>query len=76
MLVLIFLVYICKWRIQEKPQLTVRTSIGLKSESNPTIGVPVQGDQSDVAGDHWMLELVLDHTVCVTVTWKSLKKNH
>lgn len=59
----------------KKPKLTVRTSIGLQSESNPTIRIPVQWDQADVASDHQVLELMLDHTVCVTVTWKSLEKH-
>lgn len=59
---------------KKRPKLTVRTSVGLQSESNPSIGIPVQGDQADVASDHGVLELVLDHAVCVTVTWKGLKK--
>lgn len=57
---------------KKKPKLTVVTSVGLQSESNPTVGIPVQGDQADVASDHRVLELVLDHTVCVGVTWKCL----
>lgn len=56
----------------KKPKLTVVTSVGLQSESNPTVGIPVQGDQADVASDHRVLELVLDHTVCVGVPWKCL----
>lgn len=70
------MVYICRWKIKEKEKtkagLTVRTSIGLQPESDPTIRIPVQGEEADVASDHWMLELVLHHTVCVTVTWESL----
>ena len=55
-------------------KLTVSTSVGLQSESDSTVGIPVQGDQADVAGDHRVLQLVLDHTVCVSVSWKGLGK--
>lgn len=62
----------CKERIK-KQQLTVRTSVGLQSESDPTTGIPFQRDQADIASDHEMLELVVDHAVSVAVTWKCLE---
>lgn len=62
--------------ISFKTTLTISASIDLQSESNPTIRIPVQWDQPDEASDHWMLEFVLDHTVCVTVTWKGLEKKN
>lgn len=55
-----------------KPELTVRTSIGLQPESNPSTGIPVQRDKADIPSNHWMLELMLNHAVCVSVSWKGL----
>lgn len=63
----------CKGRVKKKQKLTVRTSVGLESESDPTTEIPFQWDQADIASDHEMLELVVDHAVCITVTWKCLE---
>lgn len=63
-------IFIC---LVKNIRLTVRTSIGLQPESNPTVWIPVQRNETDKAGDRRLLQLVLDHTVCVTVTWKRLK---
>lgn len=50
-------VNVCKCRetSTEKQKLTVRTSIGFQSESNPTIWIPVERNQADVASDHLVL---------------------
>lgn len=63
-------IFIC---LVKNIRLTVRTSIGLQPESNPTVWIPVQRNETDKAGDCRLLQLVVDHTVCVTVTWKRLK---
>lgn len=60
-------------RIEKKPKQTIRTSICFQSEADPTAGIPVQWDDADVAGDDWMLELVQDDAVCITVAWKCLE---
>lgn len=51
----------------------MRTSIGLQPEPNAPVVAPLQRDQADVASDHRMLELVLDHAVGVAVAWKRLE---
>lgn len=55
--------------------LTILTSIYLQSESNPPSGVPVKRNQAEVAGYHGLFQFVLDHRVCITVSWKSLKQH-
>lgn len=60
--------------MNKKPELTVRTSVRLQSQSDPTVSIPVQGNQTHKAGDHRELELVLDHTVSIVVTWKGLER--
>lgn len=56
--------------------LTITTTVYLQSESNPPSGVPVQRNQAEEASYHRLIEFVLDHSVCITVTWKSLKKTN
>lgn len=56
-----------------KKRLTVRTSVGLQPEPDPPAGVPVQRNEAEESSDGWLLQLVLNHAVCITVTWKRLK---
>lgn len=57
----------------KKTGLTVRTPVGLQPESDPPVGVPVQRNEAQEASDRRLLQFVLNHTVCITVTWKRLK---
>ena len=54
-------------------RLTVRTSVHLQPESDPPSRVPVGGPQADVVGHHRLLQLVLDHAVCVAVPREGLQ---
>ena len=58
-----------------KGRLTVRTSVHLQPESDPPAGVPVGRPQADVVSHHRVLQLVLDHAVCVTVPGEGLQGN-
>ena len=53
--------------------LTILTPIRLQSESNPPSGVPVQRNEPEEAGYHWLFQFVLDHSVSIVVAWKSLE---
>lgn len=53
-------------------ELTVGTSVGLQSESDPPAEIPVQGEEAEESSHRRLLQLVLNHTVSVTVPWKSL----
>lgn len=55
-----------------KIELTVGTSVGLQSESDPPAEIPVQGEEAEESSHRRLLQLVLNHTVSVTVPWKSL----
>ena len=64
------------WAEDKKKQpkrLTVRTSVGLQPEPDPPAGVPVQRNEAEEASDGRLLQLVLNHAVGITVTWKRLK---
>lgn len=56
-------------------RLTVRTSVHLQPKSNPPAGVPVYRHQADIVSHHCLLQLVLDHAVCITVPWKGLHEH-
>lgn len=59
--------------VNTEGRLTILTPIHLQSESNPPSGVPVQRNEMEVAGYHWLFKFVLDHSVSIIVAWKSLK---
>ena len=63
-------------RLVKKTGLTVRTSVGLQSESDPSAGIPVQRNEAEETSDGWLLQLVLNNAVCITVTWKRLKTHN
>lgn len=57
---------------EEERSLTVRTPVGLQPQSHPPAGVPVQREEAQEASDGRLLQFVLNHAVCVTVTWERL----
>ena len=61
---------------ERSEELTVGTPVRLQAESDPPVRVPVQREEPDVPSDDRVLELVLNHAVCVTVPWKGLRHKH
>lgn len=58
---------------REQKRLTVRTPVGLQPQSHPPAGVPAQREEAQEASDGRLLQFVLNHAVCVTVTWERLE---
>lgn len=59
-----------------RQRLTISTPIYFQSEPDPSSGVPVQRDESEISRHHRPFKFVLDHSVCIAVTWKSLKQQN
>lgn len=52
--------------------LTVGTSVDLQPQSHPPVGVPVGRDEPQEASDDRLLQLVLNHAVCIAVAGEGL----
>ena len=53
--------------------LTVETSIDLYSHANLSIWIPLQGHKANKAGSHRVQQFMVNHTVSIHVSYKSLK---